>query len=262
MTYELKIDVCLKQVPDTAAMQLDPVTHTLRRDGVKAVLNPLDEFPLEAAIRLKHAVGGTVTAFTMGPPQADAVLRRAVAMGADETILLSCREFAGSDTWATSLNLAAALRKHGPFDVILCGKQATDGDTAQIGPALAAHLDIAQITYVTNIMVCEDGRLEVHRMMDDGTAVLLVKPPVVLTVLKEANEPGFPSLAGYVTALGTEPTLETAESLGIAVADTGLKGSPTRVAKVSVPEISRNRRVISGTLDECTAQFLAELKKG
>ena len=260
MNYELKIAVCLKQVPDTAAMQLDPVTHTLRRDGVKAVLNPLDEFPLEAALRLKRAFGGRVTAFTMGPPQADAVLRRAVAMGANETVLLSCREFAGSDTWATSLNLAAALRKHGPFDVILCGKQATDGDTAQIGPALAAHLDIPQVTYVTAIEGYSDGKLRVRRMMDDGTAVLSVRTPVVLTVLKEANEPGFPSLAGYVTALDAVPIMETAESLGIAAVDTGLKGSPTRVAKVSVPEISRKRCLIKGDLGECVAQLVEELK--
>ena len=260
MNYELKIAVCLKQVPDTAAMQLDPVTHTLRRDGVKAVLNPLDEFPLEAAIRLKRAVGGSVTAFTMGPPQADAVLRRAISMGADAGVLLSCREFAGSDTWATSLNLAAALRKHGPFDVILCGKQATDGDTAQIGPAIAAHLDMPQVTYVTAIAAKEDGRLEVRRMMDDGTAVLSFRPPVVLTVLKEANEPSFPSLSGYVTALDADVIVETAESLGIAAADTGLKGSPTRVAKVSVPEISRKRCLVKGDLGECAARLLEEIK--
>ncbi|MCK5806224.1 MAG: electron transfer flavoprotein subunit beta/FixA family protein [Lentisphaeria bacterium] len=254
----MKIAVCIKQVPDTTELKLDPVNNTLIRDGVDSVLNPLDEFPLEAALRLRASIGGTVTAVTMGPPQADAVLRKAVAMGADDGILVSDRAFAGSDTWATSLTLARALEEEGPFDIILCGKQAIDGDTAQVGPGIAAHLDIPQATYVTGI-VAEGGMLVIERMLDSGVARYRVAPPVVLTVLKEANEPRLPSLAGRLRALDMMPVHVKADALGVSPDELGLDGSPTRVATITIPTTNRAKTRIEGESEHVASQLLEAL---
>jgi electron transfer flavoprotein beta subunit len=241
----MNIAVCLKQVPNTTEMRLDPRTNTLIRDGVAAVLNPLDEFPLEAALRLRAAVGGQVTAFTMGPPQAEEVLRKAVAMGADGAVLVSDRAFAGADTWATSLTLARALERSGPYDLILCGKQAIDGDTAQVGPGIAAHLGLAQITGVTALRVGAGG-LEVDRLLDGGTAVLRVPYPAVLTVLKEANEPRLPSLAGRLRALRLSCRRVRLADLELPASAVGLEGSPTRVVRIAVPDVSRRMTRLEG----------------
>lgn len=256
----MNIAVCIKQVPDTTELRIDPETNTLIREGVDAVLNPLDEFPIEAALRLREAVGGRVTAMTMGPPAAAAVLRTAVALGADRAVLLSDRAFAGADTWSTSLTLAAGLRRGGPFDVILCGKQATDGDTAQVGPGIAAHLDWPQVTYVTRLNAEPDGRLRVRRMLDSGHAEYRVRPPVVLSVLKEANEPRLPTLAGRLRALRlTVETLGVAD-LGLAASEVGLEGSPTRVDRIAVPEFARTRERIEGDPGECARRLMEVLQ--
>jgi len=241
----MRLAVCLKQVPNTTELRLDPRTNTLIRDGVAAVLNPLDEFPLEAALRLRQACGGEVTALTMGPPQAEDILRKAVAMGADAGVLVTDRAFAGADTWATSLALARALQCTGPYDLILCGKQAIDGDTAQVGPGIAAHLGIAQVTYVTGIRVC-DGAVEVDRLLDGGTAVLRVPLPAVLTVLKEANEPRLPGLAGRLRALRLACRRVRLADTGLQAAEAGLDGSPTRVVRISVPQASRRLTRLEG----------------
>lgn len=256
----MNIAVCIKQVPDTADLRLDPETNTLIREGVAAVLNPLDEFPLEAALRLRAAVGGRITAFTMGPPQAEAVLRRALALGVDHAVLVSDRAFAGADTWATSLTLAAALRKQGPFDVVFCGKQAIDGDTAQVGPGIAAHLGLPQVTYVTDIQPGEGGLgLQVRRMLDHGVAELAVKPPVVLTVLKEANEPRLPNLADRLRSFRQLPEIMTVADLGVAPSAVGLDGSPTQVVRIAVPEAKRRHRRIHGTPEACAHELKAAL---
>ena len=242
----MKIAVCLKQVPDTTDLRLDPETNTLIREGVDAVLNPLDEFPLEAALQLRESEGGTVTAFTMGPPQARQVLHKAVAMGADEGVLVSDRKFAGADTWSTSLTLARALDKHGPFDLVLCGKQAIDGDTAQVGPGIATHLGQPQVTYVTHIEPVDAAHLRVQRLLEDGTATLEVRLPAVLTVLKEANEPRLPTLGGRLRAFGRETGTIDAPMLGLEADDVGLSGSPTRVVRIAVPQTNRRRTRIEG----------------
>ncbi|MCF7854068.1 MAG: electron transfer flavoprotein subunit beta/FixA family protein [Candidatus Pacebacteria bacterium] len=257
----MNIAVCIKQVPDTADLRIDPETNTLIREGVESVMNPLDEFPLEAALRLREALNGTVTAFTMGPPQAAEVLHKAIAMGADKGVLVSDRAFAGADTWATSLTLAKALAAVGPFDLVLCGKQATDGDTAQVGPGIAAHLGIPQVTYVTKIEATEEGQLRLERMLEHGTAVVEVEVPVMLTVLKEANEPRLPTLAGRLRAYKYTPRQLKREDIGVAEDDVGLTGSPTRVVEIAVPQSHRQHRRVQGTPGKCAVEFVRELEE-
>lgn len=256
----MKFAVCLKQVPDTTDLKLDPETNTLIREGVEAVLNPLDEFPLEAALRLREECGGTVTAVTMGPPQAARVLEKAIAMGADDAVLASDRAFAGADTWATSLALAKTMEACGPFDVILCGKQAIDGDTAQVGPGIAAHLGIPQVTYVTKIGWVA-GRLHLARLFDHGTVTVAVAPPVVLTVLKEANEPRLPTLAGRLRSLELTPRVMTCADLALDPAAVGLKGSPTRVVRIDVPKAKREKILVGGAPPDMARQLVAALRE-
>ena len=256
----MRIAVCLKQVPDTTELKLDPVHNTLIREGVESVLNPLDEFPLEAALRLREANGGEVVAFTMGPPQAGRVLDKAVAMGADAGVLVSDRAFAGADTWSTSLTLARAIEQRGPFDVVLCGKQAIDGDTAQVGPGIAAHLGWAQITYITRLESAADG-LVVERMLDAGKARLRVRTPVVLTVLKEANEPRLPSLAGRLRAFSRPHATLGIGALGLDAASVGLAGSPTRVARIAVPDHKRVLNRLAGPPPDQAKALLAGLRE-
>ncbi len=255
-----RMAVCIKQVPNTADLRIDPETNTLIRDGVESIFNPLDEFALEAALRLREQTGGSVTAFTMGPPQSEAVLRKAVAMGADRGVLVSDRKFAGADTWATSKTLAAALAHDGPFDLIFCGKQAIDGDTAQVGPGIAAHLGIAQATYVTAIEPAAGGRVRLERLLDDGVTELDIGPPALLSVLKEANEPRLPSLAGSVRARRTEFGRVDAETLGLARHDVGLEGSPTRVVKIEVPRIDRGHVRLEGDPERIATELLSFLR--
>ncbi|MDT8390479.1 MAG: electron transfer flavoprotein subunit beta/FixA family protein [Lentisphaeria bacterium] len=258
----MRIAVCIKQVPDTTELRLDPETNTLLREGAAAVLNPLDEFPLAAACQLKEQTGGTVTAFTMGPPAAEDVLRTAVAMGADDGVLISDRVFAGADTWATSLVLARALEYQGGFDVILCGKQAVDGDTAQVGPGIAAHLNIPQVTYVTSLEPGETGRtVIVERLLDDQRVRLEVTTPVMLTVLKEYGEPRLPSLPARLAALTAVPARLDAAALGFKPEEVGLKGSFTRVARVDTPKAARALTMLTGTTEDVARQLAAILRQ-
>ena len=197
----MKIAVCVKQVPDSSIISIDPETDTLQRKSAGAVLNPLDEFPIEAALRFKDGIGAHVTVFSMGPPRAEEILARAIAMGADDGILLSDACFAGSDTWATSLILSEALRKYGPFDIVFCGKQAIDGDTAQVGPAIAAHLGWAQAASVSHIEIPSEkdvSEISLTRLFENGYDELAISLPAVIMVLKEACEPRFGTLKGRI----------------------------------------------------------------
>lgn len=234
----MKIVVCLKQVPDSANIRLDPVTHTLRREGVAAVVNPFDMHALEAALRLREmAGGGTVTALSMGPKQAEDVLREALRRGADDGVLLCDRAFAGSDTFATSYALSQAIRHIGGVDVVVFGKQASDGDTAQVGPGVATHLDLPQITYVRRLVSVEDGFLTAERMLEDGSETVRSSLPCVLTVVKEVGTPRLPSLRRMMSARHAEFTAWTAADIGADPARCGLKGSPTKVVRVFSPEV-------------------------
>lgn len=257
----MKIVVCIKQVPDTTDVRIDPKTNTLIREGVASVINPFDMYAIEAALRLKESYGGTVAAVTMGPPQAEQALRDAISLGVDEAYLVSDRKFAGSDTWATSYTLASAIKKIGMPDVIVCGKQASDGDTAQVGPGIAAFLDIAQVTYVKHIDKVDGGKITVHRMTEEGYDVVRADLPVLLTVVKEIAEPRKPSLRGKMKAKSAKIAVLTAGDLDIDENSLGLQGSPTQVVKVFTPERGYAHEMIEGASpDELAENLVAKIE--
>ena len=251
----MKIVVCIKQVPDAKDVRLDPKTNTLAREGVQSIINPYDRHALEEAVRLKEKYSGTVTVLTMGPPQAEEILREAIACGADDAVLVSDRAFAGSDTWATTYTLEKAIAKVGNPDLILCGKQAIDGDTAQVGPGLAVRIGIPYVTCIRKISEYSDDTFVVERMMDDGYDELEVKKPVLFTVVKEINEPRFPSLKGKMKAKKVSINTLTADDLDADLSLLGLAGSPTKVVRVFAPELKGDRTMIEGTVDEQVEQL-------
>ena len=230
----MRIVVCAKQVPDTTEVKLDPKTNTLIRDGVPSIINPDDKAGIEAALQLKEQCpGSTVTVVSMGPPQADVALREALAMGCDDAILISDRAFGGADTWATSSTIAAALKKL-PYDVIITGRQAIDGDTAQVGPQIAEHLGIPQVSYVEKLDVRSEDTLIVQRQFEDRQQVLEVKTPCLLTALSELADPRYMTVHGVIDAYRAKElkvwSLEDIKDT-VDTANIGLKGSPTRVKK-------------------------------
>lgn len=236
----MEILVCVKQVPDTAEVKIDPVKHTVIRAGVPNIFNPFDQNALEAALQLKDNQGAKVTLLCMGPPQAKDVLREGLAMGADDAYLLSDPKVGGSDTLATGYALSQAIKKLAAdkgieqFDIILCGKQAVDGDTAQVGPQIASELGIAQITYAAKLDV-EGDTVTVKQQNEEGYYVTEAKFPVLVTAVYELNDPRFPTIRGTMKAKRREiPTL-TAADIDIDLARVGLKGSPTKVRKIFTP---------------------------
>ena len=257
----MDIIVCIKQVPDTRNVKLDPETNTLRREGVESIINPFDMYAVEAALRLKDQHGGTVTAITMGPPQAAEALRQVVEYGVDDVILLSDRAFAGADTWATSYTLARAIQKKGKFDLIVCGKQASDGDTAQVGPGLAEQLDLPFVAFVQKIESLDpDAKtMTVQRLMDDGHDRLECPLPALITVVKEIGELRVPSLRGKMKAKKIEIPVMTAADIDAAPESIGLKGSPTQVVEVFAPQPRGNRVSIEGSPDEMAEALFRHL---
>ena len=233
----MNIVVCIKQVPGSTQVKINPETGTLMRDSVEAVVNPFDEYAIEEAIRLKEKyAGSTVKVITMGPPQADEALRSAIAMGADEGFLISDRAFAGSDTWATSYTIAKGIKKIGGADIIICGKQAIDGDTAQVGPGVAEMLGLPFVAWVKKIEEVTDTTVRVERMMEEGYEVVEVPRPCLLTVVKEINTPRMASLKGKMKAKKAEIIKLTADMLDVDPNRIGMKGSPTQVLRSFVPE--------------------------
>jgi len=246
----MEIIVCVKQVPDTTEVKIDPVTNTLIRQGVPSIVNPFDKNAIEAALQLKEAYGGKVTVLSMGPPQAKDALKECLAMGADAAILISDRAFGGSDTLATSYTLAAAIRKLGAYDIILYGKQAIDGDTAQVGPETAEHLGIAQVTYASKIEVT-DSLATIEREHEEGYEVIEVKLPAVVTIIKTLNyEPRYPTVKGTMKANRAEIPVWTAADLTVKAERLGLTGSPTQVRKIFTPP----RRVQGVLIQKDTAR--------
>ena len=256
----MKIIVCIKQVPDAKDVRLDPKTNTLAREGVESIMNPYDRHALEEGVAIKEQLGGTVTVISMGPPQAEAVLREAIACGADEGVLVSDRAFAGADTWATSYTLAQAVQTLGVFDLILCGKQAIDGDTAQVGPGLARRLDLPFATCIQKTRKVSGDSIEVERMMDDGYDVLRLPLPALLTVVKDINEPRVASLKGKMKAKKAEIKKLTAAEIGADPQCIGLAGSPTQVVRVFSPEPRGDRKIFTGTVEEQVNQLVTCLK--
>lgn len=230
----MNIVVCLKQVPDTTEVKIDPKTGTLIREGVPSIINPDDKNALEEALVIKEKAGGKVTVISMGPPQADKALMEALAMGADEAILISDRAFAGADTLATSNALAGAIRKL-DYHIIFAGRQAIDGDTAQVGPEIAEHLGIPQVTYVEKVDL-DGNKLKVQRALEDGYEIIEVKTPVLLTAIKELNNPRYMHMSNIFDAHNKEIKVWSADDIDVDKSLLGLAGSPTKVKRSSTKD--------------------------
>lgn len=257
----MDIIVCIKQVPDTNEIKIDPVTNTLIREGVESIINPFDLYAIEEALRLKEEYGGKVTAISMGPPQVEKALREAVSLGVDEIMLLTDRKFAGADSWATSLVLAEAIKKIENYDLILFGQQAIDGDTAQVGPGVASHLGIPQTGFVRQIEEITDGKMIVQRLMEDGFDRIKVSLPAALTVVKEINVPRLPSLRGKRNAKKAELRTMNAEDLELNENEVGLNGSPTQVVKIFSPEMNKKVEKHDLPADELAEILYNKLKE-
>jgi len=255
----MEIVVFVKQVPDTTEVKIDPQTNTLIRQGVPSIVNPFDKNAVEAALQLKEKHGGKVTVVSMGPPQAKDALKECIAMGADEALLISDRAFGGADTLATSYTLAAAAKKLGKVDMILCGKQAIDGDTAQVGPEIAENLGMPQVTYVAKIDV-NGETVRVEREHEDGYEVIEVNMPVLLTVVKSINEPRYPTVKGTMKANRKDIPVWTVNDIDVDAEKIGLKGSPTQVRKIFTPKQRVQGQLIQAeTAREAVASLIQKL---
>ncbi|MDR0977536.1 MAG: electron transfer flavoprotein subunit beta/FixA family protein [Endomicrobium sp.] len=254
----MDIIVCIKQVPNTVNIQIDHETGRLKRDGVESILNPFDEYAVEEGVRIKEKTGGKVTVVTMGPAQAESVLREAISKGADEGILVSDKAFGGADTLATSYALSMALKHIGKFDLVICGKQASDGDTAQVGPGLAEMLDIPHVAYVKKTEAA-DGRIKVERVMEDGCDVIESNFPVLITVVKGINNPRIASLKGKIAAKRAVIKVLDAAAIGADAKKIGLTGSPTQVMKTFEPPQRTGGEKFTGSAEEVAAAVVKKL---
>lgn len=258
----MNIVVCLKQVPGTTEVKINPETNTLIRQGIKNIINPFDSYALEEGVRLKEKYGGKVTAISMGPPQAVDMLKEAISLGADEAVLLSDRAFAGADTWATAYTLAGAVKKLGQIDLIICGRQSTDGDTAQVGPEMAEMLGAAFTAYVGLIEEITATGMRVKRMIDEGHEVIQSTLPAVITVTKEINIPRLPSLRGMMKAKSAKIPTWTLQDLGLDPNKVGLNGSFTRVVKIFTPQRVKKAEMIQGEPEVQVTYLIGKLKEG
>ncbi len=259
MGEELDIIVCIKHVPETTEVEFNLETGTLIREGVVHAINPFDEYAVEEGIKLKERYGGFVKVLTMGPPQAEASLRDAIAMGCDEAWIATDRAFAGADTWATSFTLGLCIEKMSPYDVIICGLKTTDGDTGQVGPELAEQLGVPHICYVNKIIDVSDGKIRLTRMLDDGIETLEAPLPVVITVTKEINQPRLATLRGRLKARKAEIRQMTSKDVDAELSQLGLDGSYTRVVKIFTPEPPEAGEVVDGSPDELAERILEKL---
>src|SRR5436190_12249221 len=263
----IHIVVCIKQTPATSNVQIDPVTGTLKREGMAAAINPFDEYAIEEAVRIKERVpGSSISVVTMGPPQAEDALREAIARGCDDAYHVTDRAFAGADTYATSYTLQMAIRKISevkkPFDLIICGKQTNDGDTGHVGPGIAAWLDIPNVAYVGKVEDIKEGSIKVRRMMEDGYDLLEMPTPCVIAVVKEINEPRLASLKGKLAAKKAVVAKWNADDLKCDRSKIGLSGSPTIVARSFNPPPRKGGEKIEGaTPEEKAKKLVARLKE-
>jgi electron transfer flavoprotein beta subunit len=242
----MNIVVCIKQVPGTTEVKINKETNTLIREGVKSIINPFDTYAIEEGVRLKERFGGKVTVLTMGPPQAEAALREAIEVSADEGILISDRAFAGSDTLATSYVLSRAISKIGTYDLVIVGKQTMDGDTGQVGPEMAQRLGIPFVAYVSAIEEINAGIIRARRMIDEGHEVIEAPIPCVISVTKEMNVPRLPSVRGKMKAKSAKIPIWTAQDLGVEESKVGMVGSPTWVMQIFSPKRERRSEMLEG----------------
>jgi len=254
----MHIVVCIKQVPDTTQVQIDPVTNTLVRDGIPFIMNPYDTHALEEALRLKDRFGFMVTAVSMGPPNAEATLRKALALGADQAILLSDRVFGGADTLATSNVIAKAIHRldeQKPVILVLCGKQTIDGDTAQVGPGIATRLGHTQLTFVDRIERIDflPKRIVVRRKLEGRHEIVEAPLPAMISVVREINRPRYPTVPKRYAAVDAEVKVWNNEVLRLDVQTTGLKGSPTWVSRIFSPQRDKGEIVGNGLADPAGA---------
>ena len=256
----MKIIVCIKQVPDTTEIRIDPVKGTLMRDGVPSILNPDDAHALEAALQRKDEYPGTVVdVVTMGPQQASYALRECLAMGADDAYLLSSRAFGGADTCSTSTTLAYGIKKIGDYDFIFAGRQAIDGDTAQVGPQLAQRLGLPAATYVQNIREIRENSVILERQLEDGYEVLEIQRPCVLTAVRELNRPRYMSVIGIEKAYEKEITVWDERDLDIRPQDCGHSASPTKVFRSFTPPPKGKGEMLAGTVNEMAQSLVSKL---
>lgn len=258
----MQIIVCVKQVPDIAEMkkvQINPETGTIIREGIPSILNPFDEYAVEEAVRLKEKHGGKVILLSMGPAQAKDALVKGLSMGADEAVLLCDRAFAGSDTLTTAYTISAAIKKIGNSDLILCGQQAIDGDTGQVGPSIAEHLQIPQVTYANRVEF-NGGKFRVQREVEKGYEEIEGHPPVLITVTKGINEPRIPGFSDLAEAMEKEIQVWGLKDLDVDPNRLGLDGSPTWVMKIWTPESMRAGQVIKGDPEEAAQKIINFLK--
>ncbi|MCA6071194.1 MAG: electron transfer flavoprotein subunit beta/FixA family protein [Endomicrobium sp.] len=256
---KMNIIVCIKQVPNTTDVQIDSETGRLKRDGVESIINPFDEYAIEEGVRIKERVDGRVIVVTMGPPQAETVLREAIAKGADEVVLVSDRAFGGADTLATSYTLSLAIKAIGSYDIIICGKQASDGDTAQVGPGIAEMLNIPHVAYVKKIESIDNKSIKVERMMEDGYDLIESQVPVLLTVVKEINDPRIASLKGKIIAKKAVVKILDAAAIGADIKKIGLNGSPTQVMKIFTPPQRAGGEKFTGEARDVAAALVKKL---
>jgi len=257
----MNIVVCLKQVPGTTDVKINPETNTLIRQGIKNVVNPFDTYALEEGVKLKEQYAGKITAISMGPPQAIDMLKDAIAVGADEAILLSDIAFAGSDTLATSFALSKAIQKIGNVDVVVCGRQTVDGDTGQVGPELAEMLGVAFVSYVSKVEEIANGKIKAQRMVEDGYETIEASLPVVMTVVKEIGVPRLPSLRGLSRARTAVIQTWTASDIGVEKENAGLAGSATQVVKIFFPERTHHAEIFKGEPEAQVRSLVEKLRE-
>ena len=251
--------VCIKQVPGTSKVEVDEKTGVLKRDGIDTKMNPYDLYALETALNIKEQKGGKIKVISMGPPQAQIALREALCMGADEAVLITDRAFAGADTLATSKALAGAIKRL-DYDIIFAGRQAIDGDTAQVGPEIAEHLNIPQVTYVQDVKVEEDGLL-INRALEDGYELIKVNTPCLLTAIEELNHPRYMNVGLIFETKDKEITIWSADDIDVDKAELGLKGSPTKVKKSMTKEAKGAGELVKEGPKDAVKYVIGKLKE-
>ena len=260
----IKIVVCIKQVPGTTEIKIDPETNTLIREGIENIINPFDAYAIEEGVRIRERFNDgevEVIALTMGPPQSKEILKEAISVGVDSAILLSDRAFAGADTWATSTTLAKAINKIEDCRLIILGKQTLDGDTGQVGPELAQRLNIPFIGYASSILEISKNKMKVKRLMEDRYETFEINLPAAISVVKDINTPRVPSLRGKMKAKSAEIPVWDAKQLEADEDEVGLSGSYTQVVKIFTPKIKHEIKMIEGSPGEQVEQLYKELKE-